>query len=291
VRPRSHLKQDPMYRSLPEDEVHNEALVRAAVESTDRAAFLSRDTVFSKTLAAEAVAAAPVLRVVHSLSIAAVRCWMKITSGIYPTASYLHRIGRAPTSDCPHCSGGARETLGHFAGECPRFHDARTSAHNQSWSAISSVLSSMLPAWELCWETSMSACGLELSPASFRSGDAPHTTCVTAGSLTPDGVAVHRTLRKILILEFCRPAHGSSPSLQASHLHSKLRGRESARNTFRSASTSESTPVRGGPSTCFLSSLAFTDSSMWVASSTHAVPWTSCLPSRLFSRTRWRRPR
>jgi len=215
VRPRSHLKQDPMYRSLPEDEVHNEALVRAAVESTDRAAFLSRDTVFSKTLAAEAVAAAPVLRVVHSLSIAAVRCWMKITSGIYPTASYLHRIGRAPTSDCPHCSGGARETLGHFAGECPRFHDARTSAHNQSWSAISSVLSSMLPAWELCWETSMSACGLELSPASFRSGDAPHTTCVTAGSLTPDGVAVHRTLRKILILEFCRPAHGSSPSLQA----------------------------------------------------------------------------
>jgi len=57
-------------------------------------------------LQAAAETSAPILRALGALAsdVTATRCWMKMVTGIYPTPSYLHRIGRAAVDTCPHCS-------------------------------------------------------------------------------------------------------------------------------------------------------------------------------------------
>jgi hypothetical protein len=70
-------------------------------------------------------------RVVSRTDDAVLRVWYKAMTRIYLVQVYLHRIGVAKSSQCPHCSYTAIETLAHFACVCPAFLEARTAAHNQ----------------------------------------------------------------------------------------------------------------------------------------------------------------
>ena len=56
-----------------------------------------------------------------------------------PVQVYLKRIGKAQSPICLHCWEGAPESLTHFACVCPKFREARTSAHNQVRDVITSL--------------------------------------------------------------------------------------------------------------------------------------------------------
>ena len=72
---------------------------------------------------------------------------------------------KASSPTCPHCSTGEKETLTHFASCCPRFHDARTAAHNKVRAVLSRLISQFIPSgWKLREETPMAATGLILRP-------------------------------------------------------------------------------------------------------------------------------
>ena len=91
-----------------------------------------------------------------------IKCWMQAMTRTYPVAIYLHRIWRA---QCLFCNSGQDETLLHFLSVCPRFHDARTAAHNQIRSQLRvsvSLRKSLLRGWRLHEETQMLATGLQL---------------------------------------------------------------------------------------------------------------------------------
>ncbi len=80
---------------------------------------------------------------------------------------YLHKIGKAPTPICWHCGEGVGETLTHFACICPKFREARTSAHIQVRRGITFFLARIIGRkWKMFEETCMKNTGLTLSPVS-----------------------------------------------------------------------------------------------------------------------------
>jgi hypothetical protein len=88
----------------------------------------------------------------------------------HPVQSYLRRIGKADSNICPHCDQGVPETFTHFANVCPKFHDARTAAHNQVRSVISAFLNKhRQQVWTLHEEARIDATGLTLRPVSSES--------------------------------------------------------------------------------------------------------------------------
>ena len=52
-----------------------------------------------------------------------------MTGRVYPVMTYLRRIDKHPTGECPWCNDGTRETLCHFQSECTHFKANRTLAH------------------------------------------------------------------------------------------------------------------------------------------------------------------
>jgi hypothetical protein len=189
------------------------------VASAVQAAALSRESVFSSGLLKNPKTCAPVLCSIARCPDAAIRCWMKAVCGIYPTTAYLHRIGLAPSPSCPFCPGAVPETLGHFACVCPRFHNARTAAHDRSWTKIVDVILRYSPSdWKFCWETPMSLTGLRLAPCACGctagSPDRPPAE-PNVLNLRPDGVGVNPALRRIAILEHSRPNDATPQQLLA----------------------------------------------------------------------------
>ena len=146
--------------------------------------------------------------------------------GIYPTQTYLHRVGLAPTQLCPHCPTAVPETLAHFACVCPQFRAARTSAHNQVRNVITSFFTPLVgPQWRMYEETSMSRTGLILRPVSAvriaqalgRSpdpGDSPDTM-LDLGRWQPDWVFVSTQHQRIALVDLCRSADGLLDQLRA----------------------------------------------------------------------------
>ena len=203
---RPHLRTMPCYNSLPADATCTTSLVSAMVSCNEVAAFRLRGTVLASSLLQEPDSAGPIARAIQHCSETVVRCWMKVMCGIYPTGTYLHKIRKRPSNVCPYCSMAVPETLGHFAGVCPKFHDARTSAHNMCWERVSSFLAHRAPPiWQFQWNTPMKSSGLTLSKALIRVPAGSDRKVLTpSGSLTPDGIAVNKQSKKIAILEFSR---------------------------------------------------------------------------------------
>jgi hypothetical protein len=98
---------------------------------------------------------------------------------------------------------------------CPKFREARTEAHNMCWRAIICVLERVSPAgWKFFLDKPMSDTGLfgaqnglgDGSEAAMarasQNGDHPAPNLLR---LRPDAVAVNHELKKIAILEHCRP--------------------------------------------------------------------------------------
>jgi hypothetical protein len=115
--------------------------------------------------------------------------------------------------DCPFCPG-IKETLSHFICLCPQFLEARTAANNQVRRKLYTSLSKLLPkSWVVHEEIPMHRTGLRLDlvPTSFmitagRSLPDDHCDMINVGRLQPDMVLVSRTLKRIGLLEICRPA-------------------------------------------------------------------------------------
>jgi len=141
-----------------------------------------------------------VSRVIGRCAPSEYRIWLKCMTGIYPVQAYLKRIGKAQSPNCPHCGSGAIESLTHFACVCPKFREARTSAHNKVRNVITSFLDSTLDTdWTLFEETRMANTGLMLRPT-------PQFTAEQWGRRQPDWVLVSQQRKRIAIVDLCRPS-------------------------------------------------------------------------------------
>ena len=132
-------------------------------------------------------------------------------TGTYPVQTYLQRIGVAQTPICPHCDEKVPESLTHFACLCPKFREARTSAHNQVRDVITSFLISTLrPEWTLFEETRMEKTGLILRSSSLTADDVDQL-----GRRQPDWILVSKEAKRIAIIDLCRPSDVHQTQLQA----------------------------------------------------------------------------
>ncbi len=141
--------------------------------------------------------AEPALACQAHLSSPQIRVWYQLSAGIYPTYTYLARIGLQPTPNCPFgCQD--RETAGHFLCRCPAFHDARTKAHDRVWEETLPLLTARLPGTaQVFVNTPLQALPLQFTVASGPRGRRMLTLTPDAVVIQPekhgDGVGVHQT--------------------------------------------------------------------------------------------------
>ena len=142
--------------------------------------------------------------------------------GIYQVQAYLHSICKASSPLCPHFSSNEDETFTHFTSVCPKFLEARTSAHNQARRVITAFLARNIGRrWKMFEESSLKNTGLVLRPVSTISvaqalrqpTDNPESE-QDLGPWQPDRILVSSERKKIAILDLCRPSDV--------HLRSKL---------------------------------------------------------------------
>jgi ribonuclease HI len=220
------VEKEHLCATLPRDGAPNASILRQVVSVNTKRAVNLRNTIFVREVMYRPESAI-IARVIVKSSDSEVRCWMQAMTGTYPVASYLHKIGKAASKLCPHCASGANETLSHFLSVCPRFHDARTAAHNQIRARLSSSLKRHLPRkWKLYEEAAMLRTGLQLRPVSSamvrETGRCVSEADLEAGRMSlsrwqPDFVSVSFKAKKIAILELCRPSDTSSGQLQAAY--------------------------------------------------------------------------
>ncbi len=155
-----------------------------------------------------------VSQVIQRCKTAEYRVWLKSMEGIYPVQTYLHRIGKAPSPLCPHCNSRVDETFTHFTSVCPKFREARTSAHNQVRRVITAFLARNIGRrWKMFEEKSLKSTGLVLRPVSATSVARARKQPTTdqdseqdLGRWQPDWILVSSELKKIAILDLCRPS-------------------------------------------------------------------------------------
>ena len=166
IRPSTRALGEACGQRLPRDSAPNVSLIRKVILVNTLRAVRMRSTAFVKDLF-HRTDGATVSGIVKRCGSAEYRVWLRCMMGIYPTQTYLHRVGLAPTQLCPHCPTAVPETLAHFACVCPQFREARTSAHNQVRNVITSFFTPLVgPQWRMYDETSMSRTGLILRPVS-----------------------------------------------------------------------------------------------------------------------------
>jgi len=161
---RSQLSEDGV--NLPRDSAPNKTLLQRLVARSMLQAARQRGTIFVNDILRQP-ASKYALQVVNGCSESAIRCWIKMTTGTYPVATYLHRIRPDISPICCHCDQGARETLTHFLKCCPKFRSARTLMHNRVCQVLQGHLEKHLSReWKLYAETPIGRVGLSLLPVS-----------------------------------------------------------------------------------------------------------------------------
>ena len=212
--------------ALPSDNIPNKKLLQQVFRvNTWRAACL-RNTIFARDLI-QSAEGLTVARLIDNNSVSVIRCWIQVMTGTYPVTSYLHRISKAESKKCPYCSSGQDETLTHFLSVCPRFHDARTAAHNQIRGQLAASLKKSLPqGWRQLEETRMAATGLHLRRVPTaqvqQSGRTVSNADIQVGSMSlgrwqPDLMLISHSRCKIAILELCRPSDVRLARLQEAY--------------------------------------------------------------------------
>ena len=84
-------------------------------------------------------------------------------SSTFPVYSFLFRIKKAISPLCPFCTQGVPETLTHFLKVCPKFHHARSAAHNQVREVLFRALKTHAAThWRILQETPLHRTGLDL---------------------------------------------------------------------------------------------------------------------------------
>ena len=162
VRPETRRLAEACGKSLPRDSAPNRSLLEKVAASHALRAVRQRSTVFVTDLFGRKEGNT-VSKLIRRCTPSEYRVWLKCMTGTYPVQVYLKRIGKAQSPICPHCGEGAPESLTHFACVCPKFREARTSAHNKVRDVVTSFLSSNLGSeWTMFEETRMSSTGLIL---------------------------------------------------------------------------------------------------------------------------------
>ncbi len=156
-------------KHLPRDSAPNRSILKQVAKVTILRAMKLRSTIFVANLLHRKEAAV-VSQNVQRCKPAEYRIWLKSMEGIYPVHTYLHRIGKAASPLCPYCNSRENETLTHFTSICPRFREARTSAHNQVRRVITAFLARNIGRrWQMFEESSLKNTGLVLRPVSATS--------------------------------------------------------------------------------------------------------------------------
>jgi len=215
VRPTTREFASKCRKQLPRDSAPNNSIIQKVAAANIFRSVRQRSTIFVQSLL-HRTESITVSRLVRKCAPAVYRTWLKCMAGIYPVQAYLSRIGLVKSSACPHCGGAQPETLTHFACVCPAFREARTSAHNQVRQEITSYLASLArPRWIIFEETRMGATGLQLRPVSASQVVNARPDCEPVADshgrchLTrwqPDWLLVSSELKKIAIVDLCRPS-------------------------------------------------------------------------------------
>jgi len=223
LRTRQHVRElaQECKKALPRDSAPNHSILKRVVGANTRRAACMRSTFFVRQLLHQKEGET-IARVVSRCCEAEYRVWVKAMTGRYPVQTYLHRVKLVSSPNCPFCPG-VRETLTHFACICPQFREARTAAHNRVRKTICTFLTKLLSKqWTIYEETPMSQTGLRLelvSAACMEAAGRPlpehHAELVSVDRLQPDMVIVSRALKKIALVEVCRPMDESADQLAA----------------------------------------------------------------------------
>ena len=222
IRPHVRESATQLGKSLPRDSAPNHQLLRRAVRVNTRRAVGMRSTKFVRHLLHQPEGAT-IARCVAGCRPAEYRVWVKAMADRYPVQSYLHRCRIAQSPQCPYCQE-QEETLAHFTTICPHFREARTAGHNRVRTKLTSLLAKCLDTiqWQVFEETPMRSTGLELHTVSaacmVEAGRLPpgdHGDSICVGNLQPDLVLVSRSLKRIGLLDLCRPFDSQSDLLAA----------------------------------------------------------------------------
>ena len=155
------------------------------------------------------------------------RRWLQMAGQVFPVHSYLRRIDKHPTGDCPWCGAGVTETLGHFQSVCPQFRLNRTAAHHSIARATVAALKDIrLPQWKIFYET-------ELQNLPFRFKWASPGEAQEQAARRPDGVAWNELLGQVVFLEFTRAM--DNPDTMAAALAAKGQQYAQAMRALRDA--------------------------------------------------------
>ena len=101
---------------------------------------------------------------------------------IFPVNSYLRRIDKHPTGECPWCPG-VRETLTHFHSECPHFAEHRTAAHHTICRAtVAAMREAAGPGWVFKYETEIEDLPFEFTWPTLEDA-------IKGNARRPDGMA------------------------------------------------------------------------------------------------------
>lgn len=199
VRPETRRFATEYGKIMPRDSAPNRSILEKVAGSNVLRAVRKRTTVFVSDLF-DREEGSTVSKIIWRCAPSEYRVWLKCMTGIYPVQVYLKRIGISQSPNCLHCGSGVTESLTHFACVCPKFREARTSAHNQVRNIITSFLDSTLDAeWTLFEETRMANTGLTLRPT-------PQFTAEQWGRRQPDWVLVSQHRKRIAIVDLCRPS-------------------------------------------------------------------------------------
>ena len=218
---------------LPRDSAPNASIIKKVVAANVLRAVQKRNTVFVRDLfhRQDGNTVSSIIRRCRS---AEYRVWLRCMMGIYPTQTYLHRVGLVASQLCPFCPSAVPETLAHFACVCPQFREARTSAHNQVRRVVTSFLTPLLQShWKVYEETPMQHTGLTLRliPAARVAealGQDPDPTAAPdavkdLGRWQPDWVFVSDTKKRIALVDLCRSADGHPHQLVTAGIRKQQR--------------------------------------------------------------------
>ena len=227
---RSRVRKEQSHLILHRDTAPNKSILKQVTAVNLLLAIRKRNTQFVRHLL-HREAGAVLSRVVSRTDDAVLRVWYKAMTGIYPVQVYLHRIGVAKSSQCPHCSNTAIETLAHFACVCPAFREARTAAHNQVRSVLAISLKDALSEdWEVFEETPLAATSLKLQQVPIEAvqqalQDSNDTEAdlgnVDLSRWQPDFILVSWKRKRIAVVDLTRPSDMLSAQLEEAYRSKK----------------------------------------------------------------------
>ena len=172
-------------------------ILNARIGQTNAGLFLTRPNLGQHLLAKS--------RRVRSWTVTEDRRWMQLVARVFPVYSYLRRIDKHPTGDCPWCGTAAtsgtpevRETITHFMSVCPHFAEHRIAAHHAICRAtMAAIREAAEPGWVFYYEVPINLLPFDFtwpSPEAAEEGNARR----------PDGVAWNSASKKLYFLEFTR---------------------------------------------------------------------------------------